>query len=178
MPKVFVRIDPANVPVTMQKIEKTWHAVVPDMQYGFTFVDASIDAQYRQEYRLGEIVQIASGLAILIACLGLFGLAGLAVVRRTKEIGVRKVLGASGSRVFWLLSRDFGWIVLASALVATPVAFIVMDRWLRDFAYRITLTPDLFLLAGLIVMTVALLSVAYQGIRAVKMDPVDSLRYE
>lgn len=178
MPKVFVRIDPANVPVTMKNIEKTWHAVVPDMEYGFTFVDASIDAQYRQEYRLGEIVQIASGLAILIACLGLFGLAGLAVVRRTKEIGVRKVLGASGSRVFWLLSKDFGWIVLVSAFVATPVAFVVMDRWLRDFAYRITLTPDLFLLAGLIVVAVAVLTVTYQGIRAAQMDPVESLRYE
>ena len=178
VPKILVRMSPENVPETLDMIEATFASVAPEQNYGFSFVDAAIDAQYRQDRRLGEIVQTASALAVLIACLGLFGLSGLAVLRRTKEIGIRKVLGASPGRVFWILSKDFGWIVLASTLVAAPVAFVVMDRWLRDFAYRINLTADLFLLAGVIVATVAILTVTYQGIRAAQMDPVKNLRYQ
>lgn len=177
-PRLLFRVGQSNVSETLDAIERSVTKVIPDLDYTFTFVDAAVDAQYRQERRLGEIVRIAAILAIVIACLGLFGLAGLAVVRRTKEIGVRKVLGASASRVFWLLSKDFGWMVAVSTLVAAPIAFLVLDGWLNDFAYRIALSPDLFILAGVIVLVIALLTVTYQGIRAAQMDPVKSLRYE
>ena len=177
-PKIAVRIKPENIPGTLAMLERTWKHVAPDQPYNYSFVDEAVDSQYRQEERLGKIVGIASLLAIVIACLGLFGLAALAVARRTKEIGVRKVLGASTPGLALLLSKDFALLVGVAFVLATPAAYLVMDHWLQDFAYRIEISWGIFLMAGLAALGVALLTVSYQAVRAALSDPVKSLRYE
>jgi ABC-type antimicrobial peptide transport system permease subunit len=116
-------------------------------------------------------------LAILIACLGLFGLAAFTAQQRTKEIGVRKVLGASVTQIVALLSKDFAVLVLIGLVVATPLAYVVMQRWLSDFAYHTALGPETFLLAGVLALLIAFLTVSYQAWRAATVDPVQSLRY-
>ena len=177
-PKIAVRIKPENIPGTLATLERTWQHVAPDQPYEYSFVDEAVDSQYRQEKRLGKIVGIASILAIVIACLGLFGLAALAVARRTKEIGIRKVLGASTPGLALLLSKDFALLVSVAFVLATPVAYLVMNYWLQDFAYRIEISWGIFLMAGLTALGVALLTVSYQAVRAALSDPVKALRYE
>ena len=127
---------------------------------------------------MGQIVSIAAGLAILIACLGLFGLAALTVAKRTKEIGIRKVLGATVPNIVTMLSGDFTRLVLLANLVAWPVAFYVMHRWLQDFAYRVGIGVDNFVLAAGLAVVIALLTVSYQAIRAALSNPVDAIKYE
>src|SRR5690606_34376067 len=121
---------------------------------------------------------IAAGLAVLIACLGLFGLAAFSAEQRTKEIGIRKVLGASAGSIVVLLSKDFAKLVAVAFVVAAPVAYLLMHRWLDDFAYRTRLGPGVFLLAGALAVAIALLTVSYQSVRAARSDPARSLRYE
>ena len=177
-PKIAVRIKPDDIPGTLASLEQSWKRIAPDQPYTYSFVDETLDSQYRQEERLGQIVSLASLLAIVIACLGLFGLAALAVARRTKEIGVRKVLGASASSLALLLSKDFAKLVLVAFVLAVPAAYLAMEWWLQDFAYRITPGVGTFALAGLLTLAVALLTVSYQAIKAALADPVKSLRYE
>ena len=177
-PKIAVRIKPDDIRGTVATLEQSWKRIAPDQPYNYTFVDETLDSQYRQEERLGQIVSLASLLAIVIACLGLFGLAALAVARRTKEIGVRKVLGASASSLALLLSKDFAKLVLVAFVLAVPAAYLAVDWWLQDFAYRITPGVGTFALAGLLALTIALVTVSYQAIKAALADPVDSLRYE
>ncbi|MFQ5569487.1 MAG: ABC transporter permease [Rhodothermales bacterium] len=184
-PKISVRIAPddedsqaSSMSGTLTLIERTWQRVAPDQPYNYAFLDEALDRQYRQEERLGQIVGIASLLAVVIACLGLFGLAALAVVRRTKEIGVRKVMGASTSGLVLLLSKDFTLLVLVAFVLAVPAAYLVMDAWLQDFAYRIDLGAGTFVLAGVLAFAIALLTVSVQAVKAALADPVKSLRYE
>ena len=124
------------------------------------------------------IVSHSSTFAIVIACLGLFGLASLAVTRRTKEIGVRKILGATAANVVFILSKEFTVIVLIAILVAWPAAYLVMNSWLQDFAYRIDIGFEMFIFAGLIAFAIALITVSYHSIKATFTNPVDALRYE
>ena len=128
-PKIAVRIAPDDVPGILALLEQTWQRVAPDQSFSYTFLDQTLDSQYRREERLGQIVGIASLLAIVIACLGLFGLAALAVVRRTKEIGVRKVLGASAPQLVLLLSKDFVRLVVAAFVLAVPAIYAAMNAY-------------------------------------------------
>ena len=173
-----IRIKPGDIPGTLALLEKTWATVAPGQTFDFRFLDASVNSQYEQETRLGQIVGIASLLAILIACLGLFGLATLAVARRTKEIGIRKVLGASVPNLVRLLSKDFAVLVLVAFVVAVPAAYVAMQAWLQDFAFRIEISWLIFLMAGSLALAIALATVSYHAIKAALADPVDSLRYE
>ncbi len=175
---VIVRLQPGPLPTAMAAIEAAWTRVAPDRPFNFAFLDDQLDAQYRDEQRLGEIVRVASWLAVLIACLGLFGLAALTTQQRTKEIGVRKVLGAGVPGLVALLSKDFATLVLIAFVVAAPVAYFLMGNWLEGFAYRVTLGPGVFLLAGGLALFIALLTVSYQALRAATADPVKSLRSE
>ena len=134
--------------------------------------------QYQTEQQYSTIFTVASALAILIACLGLFGLAAYATEQRTKEIGVRKVLGASVGSLITLLSKDFLKLVLIAIIIATPVGWWMMDRWLQDFAYRVDLSWWVFALAGLLAVGIAILTVSFQSIKAALMNPVKSLRSE
>lgn len=173
-----VRLAPGQLSEQMAFLEQTWKVVAPNEPFNFTFLDDNLQRQYEAEARLSRIVTIASIISILIACLGLFGLATLAVARRTKEIGVRKVLGASVSGIVGLLSKDFLQLVLVAIVIASPLTWYAMDKWLQDFAYRIAIQWWVFVLAGVVAVGVAFLTVSYQSLRAALMDPVRSLRSE
>ncbi|CAN5647328.1 ABC transporter permease [soil metagenome] len=172
------RISRANVPVLMKQIEAKWKQIAPGQPFSYQFMDDSFDEMYRAEQRIGTIAMTFAALAILIACLGLFGLAAFMAEQRTKEIGVRKVLGASVGSIIGLLSKDFLKLVLIAILIASPLAWYAMDQWLKDFAYKIDIEWWMFALAGLLAVGIALLTVSFQSIKAALMNPVKSLRSE
>ena len=177
-PRYLIRLHSDNLPATMNQLKKVWSEVSPGTPFDYTFVDVELDQQYRQSEHFSEIVTTGSILAIILACLGLFGLSSLMVVRRTKEIGIRKVLGASVTGVVALLSRDFLKLVGIGFLMAVPVAWYAMHRWLQNFAYRIHIGIWIFVLAGVLAMVIALLTVSWQSVRAALANPVESLRNE
>ena len=150
----------------------------PDRPLEFAFLDDRIDLMYRTELRLGQILNAFSLLAVFVACLGLFGLASFTAQKRTKEIGIRKVLGAPVHTLILLLSGESARLVLISNLMAWPLAYWTMNRWLNDFAYRIDLEPEVFLWGGLLGLVIALLAVSYQAVQAATANPVEALRYE
>ena len=177
-PRVSVRLRGGNLATNLTTLKQVWTKVVPDQEFEYRFLDESVAAQYQQEQRTGTIVKLASALSIFIACMGLFGLATLTVVRRTREIGIRKVLGASVSSVVRLLSKEFLVLVIIAALIAFPLGWWAMNKWLEDFAYRIHIEWWVFPLAGIAALLVALLTVSFQAIKAALANPVKSLRTE
>ncbi|WP_234573167.1 ABC transporter permease [Rhodohalobacter sp. 614A] len=177
-PRISVQFSSQDLPALMDKIEESWATVASGTPFNYTFVDQAVDNQYRQEQRLSQIVLFGSVLAIVIACLGLFGLASLMIVRRTKEIGVRKVLGASSSNIVLLVNKEFTNLVGIAFLIAVPIVWYVMSRWLQNFAYRIDIGIGIILLAGISALTIAWLTVSYQSIKATLVNPVESLRSE
>jgi putative ABC transport system permease protein len=150
----------------------------PNRAFEYSFLDQDFEALYRSEERMQAIFSYFAFLAILIACLGLFGLASFMIQQRTKEIGVRKVLGASVTGIVGLLSKEFVKLVLAANLIAWPLAYFVMKRWLQDFAYRVDINVTTFVLAAVLALVIALLTVSYQAIKAALANPVEALRYE
>jgi len=174
----LVQIDNQDPSETIATIERVWKNTFPNWPFEFSFVDDDFDAQYRAEERLGQIISVFSVLAVFIACLGLFGLVAYMAERRTKEIGVRKILGASVPGIVFLLSRDFTRLVLIALVVAIPTVYFTMQRWLDGFAYRIAINWHVFLLAGLMALGIALMTVSYQALKAAFSDPVKALRYE
>ena len=172
------RISGTNVPVLMKQIEAKWHQFAPGQPFVYAFMEESFDSMYRAEQRIGTITITFAVLAILIACLGLFGLAAFMAEQRTKEIGVRKVLGASIPSIISLLSKDFLKLVFIAILIASPIAWYAMRQWLQDFEYKIEIEWWMFALAGLMAVGIALLTVSFQSIKAALMNPVRSLRSE
>ena len=148
------------------------------MPFNYSFLDESFDTMYHQEQRIGKVAFTFAFLAVLIACLGLFGLATYIAERRTREIGIRKVLGSSASRIVALLSRDFIKLVLISFAVAVPIAWWTMNGWLRDFAFRIELSWWIFAVTGLGTLLIALITLSLHTARAAMANPVNSLRTE
>jgi putative ABC transport system permease protein len=175
---VSIKISGNNIQSTLSHIEKTWQQFQSGFPYQYTFLDESFGQLYEAEQRQGRLFTIFSGIAIFIACLGLFGLAAFATSQRVKEIGVRKVLGASVGNIVTLISKDFVWLVLIAAVIAVPVAWYAMSSWLEDFAYRINLPWWMFALAGFLALLVALGTVSFQAVRAAVANPVNSLRSE
>ena len=176
--KFFIRIKPGNPSRALASIEKAWKAVVPDLPFKYSFLDEDLDRFYRAEARWSSIIGWAGGISIFLACLGLFGLAALSVVNRTKEIGIRKVLGASVSGIIRLLSTDFLKLVVIAFVIATPLAWYFMHQWLQDFAYRVNITIWIFLVAGVAAVTIAIVTVTIQSLQAAMANPVKSLRSE
>jgi putative ABC transport system permease protein len=174
----ILRIDGTNMPGTLAALKAIWEQFSEEQPFAYNFVDQAVAAQYRADERFRQVFDAFSLLAVVIACLGLFGLASFTAERRTKEIGVRKVLGASVPGIVLLLSKDFTRLVLIAFIVASPVAYFAMERWLQNFAYRIDLGVGVFLAAGVLVLAIAWLTVSYQSIRAARVNPVESLRYE
>ena len=162
----------------IQELENKWKRYAPDTPLDYSFLDNTIDALYRSEQRMGAVFGIFTFLSIFVACLGLFGLSVYTAERRVKEIGVRKILGASVQSIVALLSQDFLKLVLISTIIAFPVAWFAMNKWLEDFAYRTDIRWWIFLLAALSAVIVALLTVSYQSLRAALANPVKSLRSE
>jgi len=175
---LFIRISGSVLPGAISRLRKTWEEMAFTQPFEFTFLDGDIDAVYRSYANFGRIALVATGFAVLIACLGLFGLAVHAIQRRTKEIGIRKVLGSSVSGIVVLLSKDFLKLVLLANVLAWPVAYLFMQNWLRNFAYRIPIGAGPFLAAGFVAFAVALATVIVQSVRAALAEPVESIRYE
>ncbi len=173
-----IRIRSDDVPGTLAYLEETWEAFVPDRPFVYSFLEQDLAALYRAEEQTRTIFGGFSLLAIVIACLGLFGLSAFIAEQRTKEIGVRKVLGATMGGIVLLLSKDFLKLVGLAFVVAAPVAYLVMDRWLQGFAYHVEISWQMFLIAGLTALVIAMLTVSYQSIRAARVNPVEALRYE
>ena len=175
---ISLRIQTQNLSGTLDYVKSTWDRFNPGKPLEYTFLDDNYATLYNNEKRTGRLFSVFSGLAIFIACLGLFGLASLATEQRTKEIGIRKVLGASIHGLMGLLFRDLvRWVVLANIL-AWPVAYSFMNKWLQNFAYRIDPSVWIFILSGLVTLTIAILTVSYQTIKAATANLVESLRYE
>jgi putative ABC transport system permease protein len=174
----FVRVKGRNVRPVLADIENTWKTLAPGQPFTYLFLDENLKAQYDNEKLAGQIFSMFSGIAIIIACVGLFGLAAYTANQRTKEIGIRKVLGASMPAVVLMLSKDFTRLVLIAFLLATPLAWYLMDRWLEGFAYHIDLGPGVFIAAGASALVIAWLTVSFQSIKAAIANPVKSLRSE
>jgi putative ABC transport system permease protein len=175
---VSLRLAPENIMYTMDLLKKKWGELDPDRPFNYFFLDDSYDSQYRREERLKNISFYFSFLAIFIGCLGLFGMASFTAEQRTKEIGIRKVLGASVTGIVRLLAREFLLLVIVANLIAWPLAYWAMNRWLQSFAYRAGISPLLFGFSAIIAISIALITVSYQAIRAALSNPVDALRYE
>jgi putative ABC transport system permease protein len=175
---VLIRVDATRLPGILSDLENIWQEFDPSHPFAFTFLDESIDRFYQSEKRLGQVSGYFSLLAIVIACLGLFALAAFTAEQRTKEIGIRKVLGATASGVVVLLSKDFARLVLVANLIAFPVAWYAMNRWLESFAYRIHIGWETFIFAGGLALIIALLTVSTQAVKAALTNPVEALRYE
>ncbi len=175
---ISVLIQPAETAATLRYLEKVWRTFTPAGGFEYFFVDESFARLHRQDERFGQIVAVFAAISIFIACLGLLGLAAFAAERRTKEIGIRKVLGATITSVAALLSKDFVKLVLFANLIAWPIAWYMMNRWLQDFAYRVEIGWRVFALAGGIALLIALLTVSTQAIKAALANPVEALRYE
>jgi hypothetical protein len=175
---VFIKVASENVPETLEYIREASFVFAPDYPYEYSFLDQGIQNLYLSEQNLGKIFSTFAVLAILISCLGVFGLASFTAERRTKEIGIRKVLGASISKIVVLLSKEFSrWVLLAN-IIAWPIGWYVMHKWLQNFSYRTGMSPLLFVFAGMLSFIIAALPISYHAVKAALADPVDSLRYE
>jgi len=175
---LFARLRSENIPKTIGYMENIWKEFAPGHPFNYGFLDEAIDDLYRSEQRIGTILRYFSILAIFISCLGLFGLASFMAESRTKEIGIRKVLGASVSNIVLLLSREFTkWVLLAN-IIAWPVAYFAMYKWLQSYAYSTNIALWSFILSGAIALVIATVAVSYQSIKAAVTNPADSLRYE
>ena len=175
---VIAKVRSQDLPKVINQVESKWKSFASAEPFDYNFLDAAFDSQYRSEQRLGSIFSIFAVLSIFIACLGLFGLSAFMAERRTKEIGVRKVLGASVSNVVVLLSKDFLRLTLIAIVIAFPVAWYFMSKWLEDFAYRINITWTIFLIAGFGTLIITLVTISFQAIGAAVANPVKSLRTE
>jgi putative ABC transport system permease protein len=175
---VSIRLTGNNLEPTIQFIKNTWQQFAPNMDFNYTFLDERLHNLYKAEQKLNTIYVLFAAIAIFIACLGLFGLATFTAQQRTKEIGIRKVLGASAFTITSLLSKDFIKLVLLALIIATPVAWWAMNEWLQNFAFHININAGTFLSAGLLAILIALVTISFQAVRAAFSNPVKSLRSE
>ncbi len=175
---LLARVNSANLPALIDRIQTSWKSIIPDRPFSYHFLDEDYDRLYQTERRTGQLFTLFSALAIFLALLGLFGLAAISTVQRTKEIGIRKVLGADTFNISLLLARNFMLLIIVAFAVATPVAWIVSASWLNNFSYRIMLPVWTFPLAGLAVLLVAFATVSFHSWRASRMNPAVSLKTE
>ena len=175
---MFIRISPVDISASVKFIESTWNRVIPNYPLDYRFVDEDFDRIYRTESRMGTLFKYFAVLAVFVACLGLFGLASFTAEQRTREIGIRKVLGASVPQITVLICREFFLLVLLANIIAAPVAYYLVNQWLQAYAYRTSLGWLIFASALFIAVIVALISVGFQALRAAIANPAESLKYE
>jgi putative ABC transport system permease protein len=176
--KVAVKVDAQNISGAIEQVEKVWKRFAPDYPIEYIFMDENFEKMYKAEDKLKTLLWIFTGIAIFVACLGLFGLAAYAAERRKKEIGIRKVLGADNSTIVALLSKEFLMLIIVSTLIAFPLAWYAMHRWLQNFAYRIDVPLWVFLMAGIVAAAVAFITISYQALKAASANPVTNLRFD
>ena len=173
-----VRLNPGDIGRALTFLKDKWEEFVPERPFEYVFLDDDLDQLYKTEWRTGQLMSAFSILSIIIACLGLFGLVAFSAEQRTKEIGIRKVFGASSARIVFAYSKEFTkWVILAN-VIAWPVAYYVMSKWLENFAYRTSIAVWTFVLAAVLALLIALITVTFQVVRVALANPVDSLRYE
>jgi ABC-type antimicrobial peptide transport system permease subunit len=175
---MLVRIPSQNISDSLRFIEKTWNRIVPAYPFDYQFMDENFDRMYRAEERIGKLLNVFSILAVFVACLGLFGLASFTAEQRTKEIGIRKVLGATVPNITVLLCREFFLLVLLANVIAWPAAYFAMKNWLQNYAYKTGISVLIFFGAMAAALVIAIISVSFQAIRAAAANPVKSLKYE
>jgi putative ABC transport system permease protein len=176
--EMSVKIDGANVEDAIDFVKKTWDRHVPSFPFSYTFLDQHFETLYRSDQQMSSVVTIMAGLAILISCMGLFGLSAITTERKTKEIGIRKALGASEAQITYILSRNFTVLILLSFILVSPITWWLLAEWLEGFAYRVDINPLLFVLGGIVALIIALATIGYHTMRAARANPVKALRYE
>ena len=175
---LIVKLKTKDVAGLIAALKKSWNGFGPEDPLTYSFLDERFENSYKAEQRIGMILGIFAGLTIFVACLGLFGLAKFTAEQRTKEIGIRKVLGASVSQVSAMLSKEFVKLVVVSCVFAFPLAWWAMNKWLQDFAYRVNISWWVFVVAAVVALLIALFTVSFQAIKAAIANPVKSLRTE
>lgn len=175
---ISFRINGRDIPGTIKLLENNWNKFLPGQPFEYSFLDDRFNEIYKSEQQLGKIYSLFALLAIFIGCLGLFALAAFIAEQRTKEIGIRKVLGASISSIIGLLSREFVILVAIANVIAWPLAYLIMNRWLQDFAYRTSLSLTVFIASGAATILIAMLTTSFQAIKASLTDPVRSIKQE
>lgn len=176
--ELSVKLDKAHVSEGIAFVKETWEKHVPSYPFDYSFLDEHFEVLYRSDEQMGTVVTIMAGLAILISCMGLFGLAAITTEKKTKEIGIRKALGASETQITVLLSRNFAMLILVSFVIVSPLTWIVLTKWLQSFAYRIGVNPLMFVFGGLIALAIAMATISFHTIRSARANPVKALRYE
>jgi putative ABC transport system permease protein len=176
--ELLLKLSGQHLPQTISFLESKWKELVPDRPFGYHFMDEDYNRLYQSETRLGKIMKVFTGIGILLACFGLFGLSSYTMQQRVKEVGIRKVLGASVSGITALLAKDFIGLIALSFIVAFPVAWWAAHEWLRNYAYRIDINWPVFLVTALLVLLIALITISFQSIKAAIANPVKSLRAE
>jgi hypothetical protein len=175
---LYIKLRPGDTAAGLRSIERTWASLGLGYPFDYTFLDQDFESLYRAEARMGALFRTFAALAVFIACLGLFGLASYMAEQRTREIGIRRILGASVPGLTTMMSREFAGWVLAANLVAWPAAWLFMGGWLKGFAYRAALSPWPFLVSGTIALAIAMVTVGSLAARAAIANPADALRYE
>jgi ABC-type antimicrobial peptide transport system permease subunit len=175
---MYVRMEPGQTEEALAGLETVFKQFNPGYPFDFTFLDEEFEATYRSETVLGKLANLFTLIAIFISCLGLFGLISFSAEQRTKEIGVRKVLGAGVARLVMLLAGEITKLVLVGVVIAIPIAYLAVNNWLTRFVYHVDMGVGLFLLAGAAAVLIAWFTVSYQAVKAALADPVKSLRYE
>ena len=173
-----IKLNTAQLNTATKKIEQVWNEFFPEYVYTPTFMDERVNKFYTQENQLALLYKIFAGIAIFISCLGLYGLISFMAAQRTKEVGIRKVLGASVANIIYLFSKEFTILIIIAFALAVPVAYYMMSNWLNNFAFRINITVGVFALAIVLSVIIAWITVGYKSIRAALMNPVRSLRSE
>ncbi len=176
--QVAIKLATTNIASAMQSIKKVWQQTFPDYVYEYRFLDDKIDSFYKQESQLSQLYKIFAAIAIFLSCLGLYGLASFMAVQRIKEVGIRKVLGATAGNIVYLFSKEFILLIAIAFAIATPIAWYCMHQWLQDYAYRINISWWLFAAGGLAAIMIALATISFQAIKAAIANPVISLRSE
>ncbi len=175
---MIIKIAPGDVPGSIEKIHKSWKEISPDKPFDYTFLDEDVAKQYQSYQRWMNIMGLATGFAILISCLGLFGLAGINAVNKTKEIGIRKVMGAELSNIFVLLNKQYIWLSLIAFAIASPASWYIMNKWLGDFKFKIQIGWELFAISMATGLLVAMMTVSYHAVKAALVNPAETLKYE
>jgi putative ABC transport system permease protein len=175
---MLVSMSPNDYPEKISTIEEVWKSINSGATFDYSFVDTEFDALYRKDQQLGKIIFIFTALAIIVACLGLLGLATFTAEQRSKEIGIRKSLGASSTGIVGMLSLEYLKLIGLAFLIAIPVSYVIINWWLNNFAFKINIGVLSFIIGGLLAVIIALLSVSFQSVKAANSNPVDSLKYE
>jgi putative ABC transport system permease protein len=175
---MHIKLSAGNIPDKIEKVRKAWKELAPGKPFEYSFLDENVAKQYWIYDRWMSIMGLSTGFAILISCLGLFGLAGINALNRTKEIGIRKVMGADLKTIFILLNRQFIWLAVIAFIVAAPLSWFIMNQWLKDFKYKITIGWELFAFGTVMGLMVALLTVSYHAIRTARINPAQTLKCE